>query len=77
MTNTHTIKPMYLFFDSLYTTLEDIGHDNIQEFSHKDTPQLRYAIVTNEEAVYSVLDAGEACYIAKTMEEATSELEEY
>jgi hypothetical protein len=68
---------MYLFFDSIYNTLEDIGQDNIIEFSHKETPVLRYAILTHEMAVYGTLDAGEACYLAKTMEEAVEELEEY
>lgn len=77
MTNTHTIKPMYRFFDSLYNTLEDIGQDNITEWSHKEEPKQVYAIVTNEEAVYSVLDASEASYIAKTLEEAQEELEWY
>lgn len=74
---THTIKPMYRFFDRLFGTLNHIGQDNITEWSHKETPVLVYAILTHEEARIQTIDANDASYIAKTLEEAQEELSYY
>jgi hypothetical protein len=73
----YNIHPMYRFFDCYFKSLKDIDPIELQEWSHKETPQLRFIIV--EEDVYDnnvALYPETIDYVAKDMTEARRVLKE-
>lgn len=48
--NGKVIKPMFLFFDYLYETVEQIGEEVLSDWSHKETPELQYCVMDIEDA---------------------------
>lgn len=70
------IKPMYLFFDYLYETLEQIGEEVISDWSHKEVPVLRYCIIDNdmkEEKEFSC----QGVWLYKNLADAEQELKDW
>lgn len=43
------VKPMYLFFDYLYESLEQIGEETVSEWSHKEVPILKFCVIDIED----------------------------
>lgn len=73
-----TIKPMYRFFDTLYTQTNMIGDDVISDWSHKETPTLVYVVMSKADSENDILDGSmNGIYIAKTLKEAQDELNEW
>lgn len=76
MTNEKVIKEMYMFFEYLYETLEQIGEETLSEWSHKETPKKVYCVINVEDKAEKEL-AMQWAWVYKTLEEAEEALKEW
>lgn len=55
-----TVKTMYLFFENLYTTMEDIPGTLLAEWGHKEEVQEMHCVIDVTNVNETVLDRSEA-----------------
>lgn len=71
-----TVKPMYLFFDYLYETLEQIGEETLSDWSHKEVPTLQFCVIDIEDHNEKELDSV-GIYMADSMADAVQEMNDW
>lgn len=70
------IKEMYLFFDYLYESLEQIGEETLSDWSHKEKPKKVYCVINVDDKDEKELSTQWA-WVYKTLKEAEDELREW
>ncbi|WP_277587535.1 hypothetical protein [Psychrobacillus antarcticus] len=71
-----TVKPMYLFFDHLYESIEQIGEEVLSDWSHKEVPRLKFCVIDIKDQDEKELNS-EGIYMANTMNEAEQEMNDW
>jgi len=76
MTNEKTIKEMYLFFDYLYESVEQIGEEVLSDWSHKETPKKRFCVIDVEDVNEKELST-QGVWLYDNLEDAEQELKDW
>lgn len=76
MADQRIVKEMYLFFDYLYETPEQIGEDTLSDWSHKEKPKKVYCEISVDDKDEKELSTQWA-NVYDTLEEAEAAVKEW